>query len=67
MKDYDTIKLAVAVLTSIATGVITYLGGLEDIALHFATACGALAVLLLFGERSQQLMDRFMNMIIPGL
>ncbi|MFD9711704.1 hypothetical protein ACFWBR_27110 [Streptomyces sp. NPDC060006] len=65
-KDYDTIKLAIAVLAFLATGVSTYLWGLEDIALPLAVASGALVVLVLFGERSQQLMDRFMSMITSG-
>ncbi|MGW3651035.1 hypothetical protein [Streptomyces sp. NPDC000878] len=67
VKDYETIKLAAAVLTFLATGVGAYLAGLEDIALPLAVASGSLVVLLLFGERSQQLMDRFMAMVTPGL
>lgn len=66
-KDYDAVRLAVAVLTFLATGVSSYVLGLQDIALPLATAAGAVVVLLLFGDRSQQLMDRFMSMVTAGL
>lgn len=67
VKDYDTLKLAAVLVVFIITGVGLYVGGLGDIALSIAAAGSGLTFLVLFGERSQEMWDRYNSMINQGL